>query len=90
MTNDYGQLGLGHYDYVSGAHLIPNLTNIIAISAGNQYSLALTSDGLVYGWGKTYAIGNTSKFINIPTLIIGANNITQISAGYDHALLLKS
>ena len=87
--NDYGQLGLGHYDYVSGAHLIPNLTNIIAISAGNQYSLALTSDGLVYGWGKTYAIGNTSKFINIPTLIIGANNITQISAGYDHALLLK-
>jgi adhesin/invasin len=32
------------------------LTNVVQISVGTNYSLALTSNGEVYGWGPTMTI----------------------------------
>ena len=59
--NYYGQLGLGSStgpEDCSGAPcsktplLVPGLSNVIAISAGYDFSLALLADGTVMAWGS--------------------------------------
>jgi len=65
-----------------------NLTNAIAIAAGNNadqsvpYSLALRSNGLVTGWGASI-----SGVTNVPS---GLSNVVAIAAGSSHALALVS
>jgi hypothetical protein len=51
--------------------------NVVAISAGLDFGLMLTSDGFVDGWG------------NPPAPNFDLYDIVAISAGYDHALALK-
>jgi alpha-tubulin suppressor-like RCC1 family protein len=55
------------------------LSNVTAIAAGQDYSLALKSDGRVVGWGKTGSLS-------------GQSNIVGITAGgrYDAALALRN
>ena len=70
-TNNYG-LGSMPLD----------LTNVLAIAAGNSHSVALKSNGRVSAWGYNY-IGQT----NVPA---AATNVIAIAAGGDSALALKS
>jgi hypothetical protein len=63
-------------------NLPAGLSNVVAIAAGNNFSLALRSDGTVAAWG-TSSFGLT----NVPA---GATNIIAIAAGYQHALALRS
>ena len=55
--NDWGQLGRG---YISDefVYLKPDFiesdNSFIEISCGGQHSLAICSDGYVYGWGNNY------------------------------------
>lgn len=69
------------------------------VAAGDSISLALTEDGLVYGWGtftdskgdKMFGIdedGNEVDVQHTPALIPGLENIIQISCGANHALAL--
>lgn len=51
------------------------LTNIIAIAAGHEFSLALKTDGTVISWGS-----NGSHQTDAPA---GLSNVVAISAGYD-------
>jgi hypothetical protein len=60
---------------------IPNLTNVIDISAGKEFSLALLSGGIVTGWGN-----NDYGQVTIPPQITGG--IIKISAGGYHSLAL--
>ncbi|HLX94576.1 MAG TPA: hypothetical protein VKU37_02415 [Verrucomicrobiae bacterium] len=53
-------------------------TNVMAIAAGDEYSLALEGDGTVIAWGKTTAV---------PT---GLSNVVAIAAGDGQNLALKS
>ena len=46
-----GQLGLGSTSSVSTPTIVPGLSNVIAIAAGNTHSLAVTSTGALYAWG---------------------------------------
>ncbi|MEI9863685.1 MAG: hypothetical protein WDN00_03830 [Limisphaerales bacterium] len=57
------------------------LTNVVAIAAGHDDSLALRSDGTVVAWG--------SGFIqtNVPASL---TNVTAITAGYYHCQAFKS
>ena len=67
----------------SGALDFPaSMTNIAAIAAGPDFSVALNTNGTVVAWGDNCA-GQT----NVPT---GLTNVTQISAGYYHSLALKN
>jgi len=58
------------------------LTNVTAIAAGSNHSLALKVDGLVVGWGA-----NNYGQINIP---VGLTNVIAIAAGEHHGLALKN
>lgn len=71
---------------------VKGLTNVTAIAAGYHYSLALESDGTVWGWGRNrhYVLGSeandTEPFpIQIPRL----SQIKAIAAGDTHCLAVK-
>ncbi|WP_375764750.1 hypothetical protein NR798_23825 [Archangium gephyra] len=55
--NNVGQLGLGTYQQSLVPVQVPNLSNVVAISAhtGSAFSMALDSDGQVWTWGYNNA-----------------------------------
>ena len=114
-SNQYGQAGFGKIESRAGgpAYYMPDqflktytpiqvqgLTHVIAISAGIDYSLALTSDGTVWTWGsKKYGqamessdgeFNITPKQVEISSSGIKLTGITKISAGGASALALKN
>ena len=65
------------------------------ISAGTDHSLALRSDGNAYAWGRNIEgqLGDgTNTARSIPTLVPTSPGVTftQIAAGHDHSLALRS
>jgi alpha-tubulin suppressor-like RCC1 family protein len=76
------------------------LTNIVAISAGSDFTLALSADGKVYGWGWNSS-GETGRGTKgnpelLPATVKLASdnselsNVVAISASYSFALALTS
>ena len=71
---------------------------VIAIAAGNNHSLALTSDGAVYSWGLNTSgqLGNNSTTQNTNPVYVTTNGalagkaVTAIAAGGTHSLALTS
>jgi hypothetical protein len=71
---------------------------VTQISAGEFHALALTSDGLVFGWGynPTGTLGDgTSTSRTAPVAVdtsgyLSGKIITSISAGYQHSLAVAS
>lgn len=57
------------------------LSNVIAVAAGQNYSLALRQDGSVYYWG------NNSQASNLPPDLSG---VVGVAAGPNHALAVLS
>ena len=96
-NNAYGQLG---FDNGGAIQSTPTLVealknkNVIAVSAGRFFSLALTEGGQVYSFGTNnllqlgYALAEDTTSSSTPTLVTGLSTvfITQISAGYDSAI----
>ena len=65
-------------------------TNIIAIAAGDNHSLALRADGRIIGWGAggPGAGGTDAKGQTI--IPDNATNLVAIGAGYRHSLALRA
>ena len=100
-NNAYGQLG---FENGGAMQSTPTLVealqnkNVIAVSAGRFFSLALTEGGQVYSFGTNnllqlgyaFAENAPSTMSATPTLIAGLSTvfITQISAGYDSAIAI--
>ncbi|NOS72116.1 MAG: hypothetical protein HOP33_19595 [Verrucomicrobia bacterium] len=59
-----------------------NLTNVVALAAGDSHSVALKADGKVVVWGSNGA-GQT----NVPA---AASNIVAVAAAWQHTVALKS
>lgn len=76
------------------------LSNIVAISAGYRFSLALTADGKVHAWGHNawgeLGQNSTSNFKSRAVLVKDSagtgtlGNIAMVSAGGHHALALDT
>ncbi len=105
--NDYGQLGNADNDKALEPHPTPTLVTlpgedgpVIQVAAGSDHSLALTSSGQLYAFGKnTYgglgnATNNGTPTPNpTPTLVTlpGARGrVIRIAAGGEHSLALTS
>ena len=92
--NLYGQLGnntgLGNYNETPLQ--VKNVHNIVAIAAGDYYSLALQSDGTVWEWGNNfyYQFGDTTikGYTPIPTKNRFLSGIKAIAAGNGHSCAL--
>ena len=98
-NNTYGQLGIDNGGLtVSAPTLVETLKNknVISVSAGRYFSLALTEGGQVYSFGANnrlqlgYEFANSATYSATPTLIADLSTvfITQISAGYESAIAI--
>ena len=98
-----GALGNGSYDIV-GTPVAVDMSGvllgktIISIDAGGSHTLALSSDGLVFGWGWGVSgelgdgLATTS---NVPVAVdtsgvLASQFVTAISAGSDHSMALSA
>jgi len=83
--NFSGELGRGGSNQFPGRVLASGLSsNVVAISAGDGFSLAVTTNGYVYTWGdNTFGeLGNGSQggSLTTPTSIAGISNVVQVAA----------
>jgi alpha-tubulin suppressor-like RCC1 family protein len=71
---------------------------VVEIASGKSFSVILTSDSKLMSWGTNYAgeLGdNSSSTRNVPvavdmTGVLKNKNITRISCGFSHTLVLTS
>ena len=87
-NNEYGQLGQENAQIVKTPTLVEGLRgkNIVAVSAGMQFSLALTDGGKVYSFGNNAKLQLGHNAVNsssTPTLVDALSGVfvSQISAG---------
>jgi alpha-tubulin suppressor-like RCC1 family protein len=83
---------------VQKASLQTDLSNVVAISAGYNFSLALTADGKVYAWGENnhgqigqnvqYKLWSRAVPVMNPLGVGELSNIKMIAAGGGHALAM--
>ncbi|MDR0746336.1 MAG: hypothetical protein LBE89_00395, partial [Helicobacteraceae bacterium] len=93
--NHIGQLGLGDTTNRNTFNDVTDLSSksITALSAGNQHSFALSSNGTVYatGWNNKGQLGLSNNIDkNTSTEVTSLSGITSISAGGEHSLALSS
>lgn len=73
---------------------IAGLDQVIQISAGSLYAMALRSDGTVWSWGSNsngqLGTGATADHVCLPTQITGLSGVKAIAAGGGYALALKT
>ncbi|MBK6595894.1 MAG: RCC1 repeat-containing protein [Burkholderiales bacterium] len=90
--NLLGQLGDGTITAHSTPTPVPNLSGVIAASAGYGHTLALRNDGSVWSWGSNsngeLGIGTTQALSlqPVPVWNIEGTPIDSISAGFGHNL----
>ncbi|MFI6691497.1 RCC1 domain-containing protein [Streptomyces sp. NPDC050433] len=92
--NNYGQLGNNR---TGDTRVLPNVVKgmpkVKQVSAGCDFSLALTEAGKVYAWGRgvygQLASGDRTTSSK-PREIEGLRNVTEIDAGCHHALALTA
>ena len=96
-ADDRGQLGDNPVLNRPYPVTVSGLSGVIAIAAGgfglsdgSAQSVALKSDGTLWGWGSNALADNPTTFSSTPVPIAGPGNVIAISAGGQHTLALKS
>lgn len=93
--NDNGQIGNGTFGAdVPTPYQVTSLSGTFTqVAAGEDFTLALRSDGTVWGWGDNdngqLGDGSTTDRYS-PVQASGLTGVTAISAGDNHAIALKS
>lgn len=91
--NQDWQLGAESPTYRTNAAQVAGISNVIAVAAGRNHSMALRSDRTVWSWGlgDNGRLGNgTSAKTATPVqaTAAGFSNIIAIAAGSDHSMAL--
>ncbi|MFB3850935.1 MAG: putative Ig domain-containing protein [Acidobacteriota bacterium] len=87
--NSAGQLGIGNLDPSSSVPVNTLIVdNILQISSGGFFNIALRNDDTVWFWGS---YGEDALITNLPIEFINSGmGITKITAGGQHSLFIKS
>lgn len=92
--NLYGQLGNGNTTTPQlTAVPVLNLTNVVAIAAGDWFSMALRRDGTVWAWGLNDRgeLGNgTFAPTSVPTMVPSLSGVASIAAGGFRSFAVKT
>jgi len=75
--------------------LVPGISNVIAIAAGYQHSIAVTADKTLWTWGLNGngELGRTDTnggWDPLPAQVPGLSNVVAIAGGYDYSLVVTS
>lgn len=91
----FGALGHGSNTDVDTPQKLNDLSNIVQISAGSDYTMCLDANGKVYAWGNNgYGqlgiSGSATKVLSPEKLLISASlgKVVQISCGEEHSAFL--
>lgn len=92
-NNDHGQLGTQTETSFSSMPIqVPGLSDIVVVTAGRYYSLAVNKDGEVWAWGENevgqLGIGNIEPSF-IPVKVEGITDIISIAAGRTGTMALQ-
>jgi alpha-tubulin suppressor-like RCC1 family protein len=93
--NDHGQLGSGS---IGGQVNLPvtvrNLSNAVAIAAGDDHACALLASGAATCWGRNDfgQLGNSGPQSGSPTTVPGTGGFTarDVAAGRDHTCAVRA
>ncbi|MFY0525370.1 RCC1 domain-containing protein [Archangium gephyra] len=98
-SNWSGQLGVGvpldWNDYQKNRPVrVPGLVDVVAISAGEEHSLALRADGTVWAWGNNWfgQLGGATAHENsfLPVQVPGLSDVKRIDAGRAYNLVVRA
>lgn len=92
-NNTYGQLGIGSYNGSLTPVTVTLLSEVAAVAAHGDHSLALTPDGMVHAWGSNaygqLGDGSTSNSTTPITVTSSLTDVTAIAAGSYHSIAVK-
>jgi alpha-tubulin suppressor-like RCC1 family protein len=93
-ANQNGQLGRKTVtDHEVTPARVAVLNHVTKIAAGNDFALALRSDGIVFAWGhgQSGQLGNGGTADSpVPVKIAGLSRVTGIAAGWDASLATEN
>jgi len=87
-----GDLGNGNFGLAGLPLPVPGLAGIVAVAAGQDFTLALQRDATVWalGYGAAGQMGNGAlENANRPVQVVGLAQVKALAAGSMHALALK-
>ena len=79
ILRDSGTVSVVGPEWLSVVNVPPGLTNVVAVSAGERYAMALKADGTVVTWGD-----------NASPPPVDLSGVTAVAAGHLHHVALKS
>jgi alpha-tubulin suppressor-like RCC1 family protein len=94
-SNEFGQLGIGSGS-PSGRTVpgvVPGLTGVNQVSAGEYHALAVESDGTVRGWGYNSdgELGDANPADHdAPVTVPGVSGVTEVAAGLFSSYALRT
>jgi alpha-tubulin suppressor-like RCC1 family protein len=96
--NGEGQLGLGDTAQRDTFTVVPSLSDVVDIDAGDDHTIAVTCEGEVWTWGKGPATGHgvddEDTMWLVPTKVTGGGIeqavVVQVAAGDDHSMALTA
>jgi alpha-tubulin suppressor-like RCC1 family protein len=95
--NGKGQLGLGDTDSRDTFTVLPGLSGVMDIDAGDNHSIAVTAEEGMYTWGTGWAIGHGGDHTTqclVPTKVVGGGideaMVVQVAAGNNHSMALTA
>ena len=92
--NQYGQLGLGHYNSdFSVPKPIPILPKINMISCGGHFTVCVDCEGFIWSFGENnlgqLGTGNSTNF-NVPQKLINIPPVLSVCCGASHTLIITN